>query len=130
MTFLKEDRDIDADTYYGGGLPDSYYQDPAHEQPDVYDDDEPSIPEDISIFIYERLKNQPDKVDRFDARNLNALSIRLANVYRELRNRVGEEDSIKYIHEYVKYYLPDYAYVYNTICHLVEDAKWLFNENI
>ena len=126
----ENERDIDDDTYFGGGLPDSYYQDPAHERPNEYDNDEPSIPEDISDFIYERLKNLPDKVDRFDAKNLNALDIRLVNVYRELRNHIGDEDSFKYIREYVKYYLPDYETVYNKLRHVVEEAKWLFNENI
>lgn len=126
----ENERNIDDDTYFGGGLPDSYYQDPAHEQPNEYDNDEPSIPEDIGDFIYERLKNLPDKVDTFDAKNLNALGIRLGNVYGELRNHIGEEDSIKYIREYVKYYLPNYKTVYNKLRHVIEEAKWLFNENM
>ena len=126
---LKEDRDIDDDNYSGGGLPDSYYQYPGLEQPDVYDDDEPSMPEDVGDFIYERVKSLPIKVDRYDAKNLNSLDIRLSNVYHDLRNHVGEKDAIKYIKEYVKYYLPDYKYAYHQIRHVLENAKWLFNEN-
>lgn len=28
-------RDIDDDTYFGGGLPDSFYEDEAHEEPEL-----------------------------------------------------------------------------------------------
>ena len=128
---LKESAyDIDDDTYYGGGLPDSYNQDSAHEKPNEYN--EPSIPEDISNFIYEKIKDFPEKIDELDAKSLSRLDNRFTyDVYWALCNEnIEQTTAAKYVREYIKYYLPTYKTAYNKLRHVVEDAGWLFNENI
>lgn len=128
---LKESAyDIDDDTYYGGGLPDSYNQDSAHEKPNEYN--EPSIPEDISNFIYEKIKDFPEKIDELDAKSLSRLDNRFTyDVYWALCNEnIEQTTAAKYVREYIKCYLPTYKTAYNKLRHVVEDAGWLFNETI
>ena len=121
---LKE-QDIDNDSYYGGGLPDSSYQDPAHEEPNEMDDFEGNPAWEAIDAVMERNGirdidfNEIMPMIKPIAQKLQTLDKVMEEAVRE--GNLVHEDVIKYMRET----MPNYVNLLFKVRHLWQYFGWL-----